>query len=263
MVGISFVVGSGRGGRYLVQGVVVRGAGIDVVESSQGLRASGEGAEIGLGDDVRVPVFEDPLESTRVPVPVGGGVSDGVVDRIVAVEVDEAPDSAQVNGAEGAHSELEAIEEGLSAREAGEEGGLLNGAGDSRPMLWRRSLGSGDAHGALGHRVRGHDMTTPIEDVDVSRVDADGDGTVIHESLGHWIVGAVDGDVAVLLDDASLGPGGGIGDSGKSDETGLLFGEGLVDPAVGGAVHSDIGHGIQPLTAPLVEIAPGGEFAAG
>src|SRR3989338_6576485 len=47
------------------------------------------------------------------------------------------------------------------------------------------------------------------------------------------------------------------------DETGLLLGEGLVDAAAGGAVHPDVGDGVQPLPALLVEVVPGGEGAAG
>ena len=70
------------------------------------------------------------------------------------------------------------------------------------------------------------------------------------------------GMAPVLLHGARLLAGGGIGQRGQRDEAGPLLGVGLVDAAPRGAVHADIGHGVQPLAALRVQVVPGGEGAA-
>ena len=162
------------------------------------------------------------------------------------------------------HAVAEAVEEGRGVGEAGEEGGLLHGARRGRAMPVGRRGRREEARGRLGHRVGGRDR--PVRRRGSAR---SGDrcgrvtGPCSTRGCGHGVVGAVDGDVAVLLDDAGLLAGGGIGDRGQRDETGLLLGEGLVDAAAGGAVHADVGDGVEPLAALLVEVVPGGEGAAG
>ena len=165
--------------------------------------------------------------------------------------------AATSNGREGAHALRESLEKRAGVGEAREEGGFLDGARERRTVRTRRRSRRGDARGLFRHEVGGHDLTGRVEDVHVPRIDADAHRALIEEGRGHGVVGAVDGDVAVLLDGASFLAGRGNVDRGKRDETGQLLGEGLVDTAAGGAVHADVGHGVQPLPALVIRVGVG------
>ena len=95
--------------------------------------------------------------------------------------------------------------------EAREEGGRLDGARAGRPRRARGRRRRGEARGRLGHAVRGHDRARGVEDLHVGGIDADAHRARVPEGGGHRVVGAVDGDVAVLLDGARFLARGGIG----------------------------------------------------